>query len=65
VEHGPTSYRLRFKPDHLKAATGTSTGGAIGEFSGNSATRSFAVLLIDEEEGPYLRAALVGMLREA
>ena len=37
----------------------------IGEFYGNPETRTFAELLIDAEEDPYLRAVLVGMLREA
>ena len=37
----------------------------IGEFYGNPKTRTFAELLIDAEEDPYLRAVLVGMLREA
>ena len=39
--------------------------GRIGEFYGNPKTRTFADLLIDAEEDPYLRAVLVGMLREA
>jgi hypothetical protein len=36
----------------------------IGEFYGDPKTRTFAELLIDAEEDPYLRAVLVGMLRE-
>ena len=36
----------------------------IGEFYGNPKTRTFAELLIDAEEDPYLQAVLVGMLRE-
>lgn len=36
----------------------------IGEFYGNPKTRTFAELLIDAEEDPYLRAVLAGMLRE-
>jgi hypothetical protein len=45
-------------PDYERA-------GRIGEFYGNPKTRSFAELLIDAEEDPYLRAVLVGMLQEA
>jgi len=37
----------------------------IGEFYGNPKTRTFAELLIDAEEDPYVRAVLVGMLRDA
>ena len=37
----------------------------IGEFWGNPTKRTFAELLIDCEEDRVLRAALVGMLREA
>ncbi len=37
----------------------------IGEFYGNPKTRTFAELLIDAEEDPYLRAVLVGMLPES
>jgi hypothetical protein len=36
----------------------------IGDFYGNLKTRTFAELLIDAEQDPHLRAALVGMLRE-
>ena len=36
----------------------------IGEYYGNPKTRAFAELLIDPEEDPYLRAVLVGMLRD-
>jgi hypothetical protein len=32
----------------------------IGEFYGNPKTRTFAELLIDAEEDPYLRAVLWG-----
>ena len=35
----------------------------IGEFYGNPKTRTFAELLIDAEEDPYLRAVHVRMLR--
>lgn len=45
-------------PDYERA-------GRIGEFHGNPKTRRFAQLLIDAEEDPYLRAVLVGILREA
>ena len=45
-------------PDHDRA-------GRIGEFYANPATRAFAELLIEAEEDPYLRAALIGMLRRA
>lgn len=38
--------------------------GRIGEFYGNPKTRTFAELLIDAEEDPAARAALVRMLRE-
>jgi hypothetical protein len=34
------------------------------EFYGNVKTRTFAEVLIDAAEDPYLRAVLVGMLRE-
>ena len=37
----------------------------IGEFWGNTKTRTFAELLIHCEEDRTLRAVLVGMLREA
>lgn len=36
----------------------------IGEYWGNPKTRTFAELLIDCEEDRFLRAVLVGMLRE-
>jgi hypothetical protein len=36
----------------------------IGEFYGNVKTRTFAEVLIDAAEDPYLRAVPVGMLRE-
>ena len=36
----------------------------IGEFQGNPKTRTFAELLTDAEDDRYLRAMLVGMLRE-
>ena len=36
----------------------------IGELYGHPATRSLGELLIDAEEDKYLRAVLVGMLRE-
>jgi hypothetical protein len=36
----------------------------IGEFHGNPKTRTFAELLTDAEDDRYLRAMLVGMLRE-
>jgi hypothetical protein len=36
----------------------------IGEFYGNVKTRTFAELLLDCEDDPYLRAVLVGLLRE-
>jgi len=36
----------------------------IGAYWGNPATRTFGELLIDAEQDPYLRAVLVGMLRE-
>jgi len=36
----------------------------IGEFYGNPKTRTFAELLIEAEEDRYVRAMLVGMLRE-
>lgn len=39
--------------------------GRIGEFYANPKTGTFAELLIDAEEDEYLRAVLVGMLREA
>ena len=38
--------------------------GRIGEFYGNPKTRTFAGLLIDAEEDPYVRAVPVGMLRD-
>jgi hypothetical protein len=37
----------------------------IGEYFQDPRTRNFAELLIDAEEEKYLRAVLVGMLREA
>jgi hypothetical protein len=37
----------------------------IGDFYGNPKTRTFTKLLIDAEADSYLRAVLVGMLREA
>jgi hypothetical protein len=36
----------------------------IGEFHGNPKTRTFAELLTDAEDDRYLRAMLVGRLRE-
>jgi hypothetical protein len=38
---------------------------AIGEYFQDPRMRSFADLLIDAEEDRYVRAVLVGMLREA
>ena len=37
---------------------------AIGAYWGNPKTRTLAERLIDAEEDPYLRAVLVGILRE-
>jgi hypothetical protein len=37
----------------------------IGSYWGNPKTRAFAELLIDCEEDRFLRAVLVGMLRDA
>jgi hypothetical protein len=50
---------------HVLTVPDYDRAGRIGEFFGHPRTRTFAELLIDAEEDPYLRAVLVGMLREA
>jgi hypothetical protein len=50
---------------HLLTLPDFDRAGRIGEYWGNPKTRTFAELLIDCKEDRVLRAALVGMLREA
>jgi len=53
-----------FAPRHVLMLPDFDRADRIGEFYGNPKTRTFAELLIDAEEDPYLQAVLVGMLRE-
>jgi hypothetical protein len=49
---------------HILMLTDFDRADRISEFYGNVKTRTFAELLLDCEEDPYLRAVLVGLLRE-
>jgi hypothetical protein len=49
--------RFLMLPEHERARR-------IGELYGDPRTQTFAQLLIDFEESPHARAAVIGMLRE-